>query len=201
MNAQRFGDIPGVAIARTELVPRAAITAAELLAGNWTFPLLVRAPGHQEGRHFELVAEPDALPDVLARLPGDELFVIAFMDTRYADGFLRKYRMLFIDGRPYPVHLAVSSEWKVHYFSSDMAERADHRDEERAFLADPRAALGAPAIAALEAVCGTLGLDYGGADFGILKRTPRWRCFRRRTASSGRIAGRLTKRSSPPCGR
>jgi hypothetical protein len=48
-----------------------------------------------------------------------------------------------------------------------MSDRADHRDEERAFLADPRAALGAPAIAALDEVRRTLGLDYGGADFGI----------------------------------
>jgi tetratricopeptide (TPR) repeat protein len=167
MNAQRLGAIPGVAVARTELVSRTSITAAQLAARKWTFPLLVRAPGHQEGRHFELVAEPNALPEALARLPGDELFVIAFMDTRGADGFLRKYRMLFIDGRLYPVHLAVSSDWKVHYFSSDMSERADHRDEERAFLDDPRAALGAPVMTALEGVCRTLGLDYGGADFAI----------------------------------
>jgi hypothetical protein len=34
-------------------------------------------------------------------------------------------------------------------------------------LADPRAALGARAIAALERVYDTLGLDYGGADFGF----------------------------------
>lgn len=166
-NAERLRELPGVAVARTELLPRTAITADELAARNWTFPLLVRAPGHQEGRHFELVAEPGALPAALERLPGEGLFVMAFLDTRGSDGFFRKYRVLFIDGCMYPVHLAVSKEWKVHYFSADMSERADHRDEERAFLADPRAAFGAQAIAALEHVHDMLGLDYCGADVGI----------------------------------
>jgi hypothetical protein len=120
------------------------LTATRLLEHGWTFPLLVRSPGHQGGRHFELVNEPDALAAASARLPGDELFAIAFADTRSADGFTRKYRVLFIDGRIYPVHLAVSIDWKVHYFSADMSDRADHREEERQFLAGAGDALGAP---------------------------------------------------------
>ena len=89
----------------------------------------MRVPGYQAGRYFELVKEPDALADALTRLPGNKLLLIAFVDARSGDGYARKYRVLFIDGRLYPVHLAISAEWKVHYFSSDMAERADHRDE------------------------------------------------------------------------
>lgn len=166
-NAQRLRELAGVMVARTELLPRGAVTAAQLAARGWTFPLLVRAPGHQEGRHFELVAEPAALSEALARLPGEDVFVIAFLDARGTDGCVRKYRMLFVDGRPYPVHLAVSNEWKVHYFSADMAERADHRAEERAFLEEPRTALGAPAMAALDDVRRALGLDYGGVDFAL----------------------------------
>jgi glutathione synthase/RimK-type ligase-like ATP-grasp enzyme len=113
------------------------------------------------------VNEPDALADALTRLPGHKLLLIAFIDARSADGYARKYRVLFIDGRLYPVHLAVSKEWKVHYFSSDMAERADHRDEERRFLGDMAATLGAPVVAALEQIGRALGLDYGGVDFAI----------------------------------
>jgi len=63
--------------------------------------------------------------------------------------------------------LAISNDWKVHYFSSDMPERADHRDEERRFLEDMRGVLGVPAIGVLEAVARVLDLDYGGVDFGI----------------------------------
>jgi glutathione synthase/RimK-type ligase-like ATP-grasp enzyme len=166
-NAQRFAGLPGVVMPRTERLPRSVLTATRLLEHGWTFPLLVRSPGHQGGRHFELVNEPDALAAASARLPGDELFAIAFADTRSADGFTRKYRVLFIDGRIYPVHLAVSSDWKVHYFSADMSDRADHREEERQFLAGAGDALGAPAMTALAEIGRTLALDYAGVDFGI----------------------------------
>jgi hypothetical protein len=95
------------------------------------------------------------------------LLAIAFIDTRGTDGLFRKYRVLFVDGALYPVHLAIASRWKVHYYSSEMAEYAGHRAEERRFLDDVRGALGAPAVAALERAARALGLDYGGIDFGL----------------------------------
>lgn len=165
--AERFSAIPGVVVPRLERLGRAAFSAAALAERGWRFPLLVRTPGFQAGRHFELVAGPAELDAVLARLPGDELFAIAYADTRGADGLYRKYRVLSIDGRLYPAHLAVSPRWKVHYFSADMAERADYRDEERRFLAGMPAVLGPHAVRALAAVAAALGLDYGGIDFGL----------------------------------
>jgi hypothetical protein len=165
--AARLGHIPGVVLPRTERLSRAGIAAEHLTRYGWKFPLLLRAPGYQAGRYFERADEPDALAETLARVPGDELFAIEFVDTRDADGCVRKYRVLFIDGRLYPVHLAISNAWKVHYFSADMGERADHRAEEGRFLADMRGVLGVPAMAALEEIARVLGLDYGGVDFGI----------------------------------
>jgi tetratricopeptide (TPR) repeat protein len=165
--AERFAGIAGVVVPRTELVPRAEITPEALAENGWTFPLLVRVPGYQAGRYFEHVNDPSLLAAALPRLPGKELLLIAFLDARGADGFARKYRVLFVDGRLYPVHLAVSRDWKVHYFSSDMADRADHRDEERRFLDDMRATLGKRVMAAIEAIGRKLGLDYGGVDFAI----------------------------------
>jgi hypothetical protein len=165
--AERLGHISGVVVPRTERFPRAAITAANLSERGWKFPLLVRAPGYQAGRYFERADEPAALADALARVPGEELFAIYFVDTRDTDGCVRKYRVLFIGGRLYPVHLAISNAWKVHYFSADMGERADHRAEEARFLADTRGVLGVPVVAALEEIARVLDLDYGGIDFGI----------------------------------
>jgi glutathione synthase/RimK-type ligase-like ATP-grasp enzyme len=156
-----------VTVPRTELVSRSEITPERLAERGWIFPLLVRVPGYQAGRYFELVNESHMLAEALTRLPGTELLLIAFLDARGADGFARKYRVLFIDGRLYPVHLAISAEWKVHYFSSDMGENAAHREEERRFLNDMPATLGAPVVAALEEIGHALGLDYGGVDFGI----------------------------------
>ena len=43
------------------------------------------------------------MAEALASLPGIGLLLIAFLDARGAYGFARKYRVLFIDGRLYPV--------------------------------------------------------------------------------------------------
>ena len=53
-----------------------------------------------------------------------------------------------------PLHLAISKQWKIHYFSADMRDRADHRAEEASFLADMRGVLGQSAMAALERLAG-----------------------------------------------
>ncbi len=165
--SDRFRHIAGAVVPRIERFARGEITAANLSARGWTFPLLVRAPGYQAGRFFEHVDAPEGLADALARVPGTELYVIEFIDMRDADGCVRKYRLLFVGGRVYPVHLAISNDWKVHYFSADMAERADHRAEEKRFLDDVPAAFGAAGMDALEQIGRLLDLDYGGVDFGV----------------------------------
>jgi len=53
------------------------------------------------------------------------------------DGWYRKYRVIFVDGVPYPYHLAISRSWIVHYRTSAMSEATWMRDEERRFLDDP----------------------------------------------------------------
>jgi hypothetical protein len=72
-----------------------------------------------------------------------------------------------IGGEIFPLHLAISQNWKVHYFTSDMADRPDHRREELAFLSDIRGVLGDEAMAGLAAIRDALGLDYAGVDFGL----------------------------------
>jgi hypothetical protein len=72
-----------------------------------------------------------------------------------------------VDGRLYPVHLAIAPQWKVHYFSAEMAERSDHRAEETAFLEDMPAVVGERGPRALAEIFAILGLDYAGVDFGL----------------------------------
>jgi hypothetical protein len=74
---------------------------------------------------------------------------------------------MMIDGDLYPLHLAISPDWKVHYFIAAMAGQAELRAEEAGFLADMKHVLGARAMAALRAVRDRLGLDYGGIDFAL----------------------------------
>jgi hypothetical protein len=103
----------------------------------------------------------------VAALPGRELTVIEFLNARAADGKVRKYRVMTIGGELYPLHVAISSHWKIHYFTAEMAERADHRAEDARFLENMPEVLGPRAMEALAHIQATLGLDYAGIDFGL----------------------------------
>jgi hypothetical protein len=155
-----------VAMSRQELIGGEA--AVVLARHGLRCPVLLRAPGFHTGRHFVKVEHEADLSSSVAGLPGEILLAIAYFAACGADGKARKGRVMVVDGRIYPLHWAVSSDWKVHYFSSDMAESAAHRAEEARFLRDMRGFLGERAVRGLRAVAGCLGLDYGGIDFGLL---------------------------------
>ena len=169
--AERLARVPGVATARTLTLSRESLAASDAAATlnqhGFEFPLLVRTPGFHGGENFLRVETAAGLPAALAELPGDELTVMEFLDARGADGKTRKYRVMMVDGALYPLHAAISHDWKIHYFSAEMANNAEHRAEDAAFLADMRGVLGQRAMAALEGIQHTLGLDYGGIDFGL----------------------------------
>jgi hypothetical protein len=170
-NALRLRAVPGVVTPRTIAMARDILVGPDGLASmadlRFTFPLLLRSPGYHTGRNFIFVETADELAAAAASLPGDDLLLIEYLDARGKDGNARKYRVMMIGGQLYPLHLAISRNWKVHYFTSDMADKPGHRLEEAAFLRDMRAALGDKAIAALEQIRDALGLDYGGIDFGL----------------------------------
>nr|WP_294546167.1 hypothetical protein [uncultured Rhodopila sp.] len=71
------------------------------------------------------------LDQAAASLPGDNWLAIEDLG---ADGAARKYRVMIIDGVLYPLHPAISADWKVHYFATGMEAHAAHREEERRFL-------------------------------------------------------------------
>jgi glutathione synthase/RimK-type ligase-like ATP-grasp enzyme len=134
---------------------------------GFIFPLLVRTPGYHTGRHFLRVESPEALAAAVKELPGSELTVIEFLNARGADGKARKYRVMMIDGQLYPLHVAISSHWKIHYFTAEMAEQAANRAEDAEFLANMPSVLGPRVMEALARIQATLGLDYAGIDFGL----------------------------------
>jgi glutathione synthase/RimK-type ligase-like ATP-grasp enzyme len=170
-NATELARLPGVVTPKVLGVAKSRLTgpdgASWLADRGYSFPLLLRSPGYHTGRNFVLVEKAADLAAAAAELPGDELLVIEYLDARAKDGNARKYRVMMIGGKIFPLHLAISRNWKVHYFTSDMADKPDHRQEEMAFLQDMRGVLGEKAFAALHAICGRLGLDYAGIDFGV----------------------------------
>jgi glutathione synthase/RimK-type ligase-like ATP-grasp enzyme len=169
--AHRLSALPGVTTANTAILPRESLIAPDapdtLLGQGFAFPLLLRTPGFHQGEHFLRVESADELPTALEALPGNELIVIQYLDARGHDGKSRKYRVMTIDGKLYPLHAAVSHHWKIHYFSAEMAESHEHRAEDREFLQNMEGVLGSRAVNALQAIQKKLGLDYGGVDFGL----------------------------------
>ena len=170
-NAERLGSLPGVITPKTIAVARDLLAGADGVAAlaerGFTFPMLLRSPGYHTGRNFIFVERAADLAAAASGLPGDELLVIEYLDARGGDGSARKYRVMMIGGKIYPLHLAISRNWKVHYFTSDMADKPDHRSEEARFLEDMPGVLGQTAMTALEQIRDALGLDYAGVDFGL----------------------------------
>ena len=162
-NARRLAAVPGVVAPAIRSVPRRTLEEADDLV----FPLLLRSPGYHMGSHFVRVARREDLASSMTGLPGEDLLVIEHLDARGADGMTRKYRVMFIDGTLYPLHLAISADWKVHYFSAAMDSEPAFRAEEERFLEAMPAVLGPSAMAALRGIATTLGLGYAGVDFGL----------------------------------
>jgi glutamate/tyrosine decarboxylase-like PLP-dependent enzyme/lipoprotein NlpI len=170
-NARRLAGIPGVVTSQAVTLPRAMLAATDaattLARHGFEFPLLIRTPGFHMGRHFMKIDTLTELPAALAELPGDELTVLRYLDSRGVDGKVRKYRVMMIDGALYPLHAAISSHWKIHYFSAEMAEDPAHRAEDAEFLENMPGVLGPRAMTALAEIQAQLGLDYAGIDFGL----------------------------------
>ena len=129
--------------------------------------MLLRSPGFHTGRHFVYVPSLAAAGEAADSLAGEEWLAIQYLDARGADGMARKFRVMFIDGGLYPLHLAVSADWKVHYFSADMA-RNERVSRGGAALFDrhagrPRAA----GHAGTDRSRGGAGSQYAGVDFAL----------------------------------
>jgi aromatic-L-amino-acid/L-tryptophan decarboxylase len=170
-NARRLQGVPGLIVPRTRTFRHQQLTGPDgadaLLESGFIFPLLLRAPGFHMGQHFLRVDSPAELAAAVNELPGNEVLAIEYLDAHGADGRVRKYRVMMVDQELYPLHLAISNQWKIHYFSADMADCNEHRQEDAGFLNDMSGVLGPQAMATLEHLKQALGLDYAGVDFGL----------------------------------
>lgn len=100
------------------------------------FPIILRPVGSQAGRDLEKITGPDDVARYLSRVKAEDIYVSRFIDYSGADGYFRKIRVALIDGAPFVCHMAVSSQWMVHYVNAGMYEEAWKRAEELAFMED-----------------------------------------------------------------
>ena len=144
-----------------------AADVARLRAGEPSARWLLRPVQSHGGEGLVLVEAGADLP-LYDWSAASQFYLTRFHDFRSADGYYRKYRMIYLAGRPYPYHLAISNHWLVHYFSADMLAHPWKQAEEARFLTDPTATLGDGAMRTLAAIGQRLGLDYAGIDFSVL---------------------------------
>jgi hypothetical protein len=170
-NAERLCGLSHVVTPRMAKLPlrllRGEDAGVTISEKGFGFPLLLRAPGFHTGRHFIRAETPQSLAAAVAEMPGDDAWLIEELDARDGDGLFRKYRVMIVDRKIYPLHLAISSDWKVHYFTAHMANSPQNRAKDAAFLDDMASTIGPRGMAALDRVRTALALDYGGIDFAV----------------------------------
>jgi hypothetical protein len=98
------------------------------------FPILLRPVGSHAGRDLEKIDHPQQIWQYLSRVVGSEFFLSSFIDYSSKDGLFRKIRIALLNGVPFVCHMAVSSNWMVHYVNAGMYEDAGKRMEEGVFM-------------------------------------------------------------------
>jgi glutathione synthase/RimK-type ligase-like ATP-grasp enzyme len=162
--AAALASLPNIHAPQTVRATRDALASGRV---NIPFPLLVRPVGSHAGRALARVNDAAELRAYLASVAESAFYVMPFIDFRSPDGYYRKYRIIVVDGVPYPYHLAISPNWMIHYYNAPMRETAWMREEEASFLADFEQVFQPALQEAMREIARVLGLEYFGIDCSI----------------------------------
>lgn len=124
--------------------------------GDW----IIRPVSSHAGRGLERLGSQQDLRNYLQSNEGSQFYVAPFVDYQSRDGIFRKYRIALIQGRAFPVHMALSRHWMVHYLNADMLNSHKNRHEEAAFLQNFEQTFGTKHGKALATIAQRIGLDY-----------------------------------------
>ena len=164
----RIGDVLRD-VAGCTVAPSRRVTRDEFmqLAIEANAPLLVRPADTHGGGGLERIDDAAALAAYAKRTIAPAYDAGPFVDYRDAAGYYRKFRIMYVNGEPFPYHLAIDTEWMIHYHRAPMASHAWMREEEERFLRDPEHAFpGWNGV--VRAVGAAVGLDYFGIDCTLL---------------------------------
>jgi hypothetical protein len=170
--AERLAGHPRIVAPATRRLGRTALAAAAEGSANLDaalpFPVLVRPVGSHAGQGLQRIEDRAGLAAYLAGHREPEFYASAFHDYRASDGLYRKYRVVFIDGRPFLAHMAVSQRWMVHYANADMGSESPggsaNRAEEAGAMAGFESGFATRHAEAFVDLAQAFGLDYVGID-------------------------------------
>lgn len=155
--SRSLSGIPGLLAPKVIRLGRQA-----LLTQTISRPFLLRPVGSHAGAGLVRI---DPGTDLAPHLEtGGAFYAMPFIDYRSADGQFRKARVVFVGGRAFPAHLAISDHWMIHYINAGMATDAGKRAEEARWMAGFDSGFAHRHRTALAAVSQAIGLDYFGID-------------------------------------
>jgi hypothetical protein len=155
-------DIPAtISVSRAELV---SISESQTdicsIADELKFPIIARPRGTHAGVGLSRIDDGAALARYLAERAEQEFFAARFVDFSSPDGLFRKYRIVFVAGKPYACHMAIADRWDIWYLNAGMALSAAKRLEEERFMRDFDQDFARRHRNALATVVERVGLDY-----------------------------------------
>ncbi|WP_253717452.1 RimK family alpha-L-glutamate ligase [Sphingomonas sp. AP4-R1] len=162
-------DEPSILVPANRRFPRDALAAvaagadAMQVLGS-AFPLIVRPIGTHAGHGMDKLDDEAAIARYLDGEGSTHFYAAPFIDYRGAEGWFSKQRIVLIDGKPYPSHLALSDHWMVHYLNAGMMENARKRAIEADWMERFDDDFAVRHRAAFEALYRRIGLDYFGID-------------------------------------
>jgi len=130
------------------------------IAAELAFPLIVRPRGSHAGVGLAKIDDRVAIGRYLAERTEQEFFVSRFVDYTNEDGLFRKYRVVFVAGKPYACHMAIADRWDIWYLNAGMSDSAPKRLEEETFMRTFDFGFARRHATALAGMAERIGLDY-----------------------------------------
>jgi len=130
------------------------------IAADLAFPVIVRPRGSHAGSGLARIDDAAGIARYLEGREEELFFISRFVDYSNEDGLFRKYRVVFVDGRPFACHMAIAERWDIWYLNAGMSASAEKRREEETFMRTFDIGFGRRHQAALAAIFDRIGLDY-----------------------------------------
>ena len=134
------------------------------IATDLAFPVIIRPRGSHAGSGLAKIDDAAELRRYLDGRDGELFFISRFIDYSSLDGLYRKYRVVFVDGRPYACHMAIADRWDIWYLNAGMSQSAEKRIEEEAWMRTFDFAFARRHQGAFNAIADRVGLEYFTVD-------------------------------------
>jgi len=162
--------IPGLLMPPTASIHRDDLMDIAILKGtlntyfDWAqFPIILRPIDSDAGKNLEKINTPEAIIDYLHRVNDTHFYLSNFIDYANKQGIYTKIRIVLIAGKAFVCHLAITTDWKIHYLNAQMDQSPEKRGIEQKFMANFDQFIQKHKMA-LEGIYQKSGLDYIGID-------------------------------------